>query len=255
MNKSSDARDPSIFDRVEQVAKSLSIIAIPIVLGVGGWIIQSAVSEQSVNKDYVQLAVSILTESEDPSLRGWAVKLLNDKSSVKFDGEVAQQLLAGEIRLPGRIFTPSSLDQTFVDDLFSAWNADTKVSRDSKVILAAFAKALLEKRWLEVTRYFDPKYAWDQLTLLGGGPNGDRGTEGTIQFIQEALIVYDKPYASIFEIEMQRVTKIRFLDIVDSDWGEEYADVHFRMIQDDGKSLDTGYTFQRGNLFFVGASG
>lgn len=237
------------------MAKSLSIIAIPIVLAVGGWVIQHAVSEQSVNKDYVQLAVSILKESDDPKLREWAVQLLNDKSSVKFDGAVAQQLLAGEIRLPGRVFSTGAIDKKFADDLFSKWNPATDLSQDSKLILSAFAKALLEKRWLEVTRYFDPKYAWDQLTFLGGGPNGARGTEGTIQFVHEALVVYGQPISAIYEIDMRRVAKIQFLDIVDSDWGPEYADLRFRLIQDDGKSLDTGYTFNRANLFFVGASG
>jgi WD40 repeat protein len=89
---------------VERVSKVLSIAAIPVVLAVGGWIIQRQLQDQTVNRDYVQLAVSILKESDTtkikPQLRDWAVDLLNANSPTKFSDEVAKQLKSGETTLP-----------------------------------------------------------------------------------------------------------------------------------------------------------
>lgn len=98
-----ESEKKSWWDRIEQFAKIVSIVAVPVILGFGGWWIQDAVSRRSVNKDYVQLAISILTKSEkeiDPSLRAWAVKLLNQTSPIKFEKIVAKKLTEGEINLP-----------------------------------------------------------------------------------------------------------------------------------------------------------
>ena len=91
------------WDRFEQLAKIGSLVAIPVLLAVGGWYIQDALSRRSVNKDYVQLAVSILTESDekvDPGLREWAVELLNENSPTKFEPTVAKRLSQGQLSLP-----------------------------------------------------------------------------------------------------------------------------------------------------------
>lgn len=62
------------------VAKILSLIAIPVVLAVVGWLVQDKLATRTVSKDYVQLAVSILSQPKqsemDPALRNWAVELL-----------------------------------------------------------------------------------------------------------------------------------------------------------------------------------
>lgn len=82
----------------ESISKILATIAIPVVLAVGGWYIQDSVSRQSVNKDYVALAVSILQKHDaDPNLRSWAVRLLNDNSPTKFSDQTFQDLLSGAI--------------------------------------------------------------------------------------------------------------------------------------------------------------
>lgn len=93
----------SRWNKIEQVSRALSLGAIPVVLAIGGWWIQNALSERSVNKDYVALAVSILSKSDkevDEGLRSWAVDLLNANSPVKFDPKVSQKLSSGEITLP-----------------------------------------------------------------------------------------------------------------------------------------------------------
>ncbi len=91
---------------IERVSKIVSLLAIPIVLGVGGWLIQRSVSESSIKKDYVGLAVNILQNEKsasDPKLREWAVQLLNHHSPVKFNSETANALSSGLVILPQSI--------------------------------------------------------------------------------------------------------------------------------------------------------
>ena len=95
-----------VWDNIEQGAKVLSLVAIPVVLAIVGWLIQDTLAKRSVGQEYVKLAVSLLTESKekaDPLLREWAVDLLNTNSPVKFSSATAQRLKAGEVRLPDQI--------------------------------------------------------------------------------------------------------------------------------------------------------
>lgn len=94
------------WDRFEQVARVLSLAAIPVAVALGGWWIQERLAAQNVSRDYVQLAVSILRDrelgkSEDAtSLRAWAVDLLNANSPVKLSGAVVERLKRGEVSFP-----------------------------------------------------------------------------------------------------------------------------------------------------------
>ncbi|MFZ6781252.1 M15 family metallopeptidase [Undibacterium sp. Ji83W] len=103
-----DKRDA--WDAFERYSKVISIALIPVVLAVGGWFIQKQIQDQSIAKDYVQLAVSILKEPESakisPEIRNWAARLLNDNSKTKLSDEALSQLSKGVIVLPG--YTPSS---------------------------------------------------------------------------------------------------------------------------------------------------
>jgi WD40 repeat protein len=96
----------SQFD-IEKFAKILSLVAIPVVLAIFGWVIQNQLSERSLSQEYVKLAVSILEKpksSEVPAgLRDWAVDLLNQNSPTKFNSETIRQLKTGEINLAGVI--------------------------------------------------------------------------------------------------------------------------------------------------------
>ena len=94
----------SNWEMIERISKTLSIVAIPLVLAFGGWIIQQRLQDQTVSRDYVQLAVSILKEPKDSKIndemRAWAVQLLNDNSPTKFNQRVFDQLKAGTTQLP-----------------------------------------------------------------------------------------------------------------------------------------------------------
>ena len=92
---------------IEKVAKILSLVAVPVVIAIFGWIIQNTLSERSLSQEYVKLAVSILEKpksSDVPAgLRDWAVDLLNQNSPTKFSPETIRQLKTGEINLSGFI--------------------------------------------------------------------------------------------------------------------------------------------------------
>jgi WD40 repeat protein len=89
----------------ERTARIASLVAIPVVLAIIGAFIQAALTRSTVSRDYVQLAVSVLTDKtkNPPELRSWAVDLLNENSPVKFSKEVADRLKGGEIEFPGSL--------------------------------------------------------------------------------------------------------------------------------------------------------
>ncbi|MCB1948377.1 DUF2272 domain-containing protein [Nitrosomonas sp.] len=90
-------------DKLEKIAKITTAIAIPIVLAVGGWIIQTSSQSSRLSHDYVRLAVEILREdatSDEEALREWAVDLLNAHSDVKLPTDARNSLLSGKTNLP-----------------------------------------------------------------------------------------------------------------------------------------------------------
>jgi hypothetical protein len=90
----------------ERTARIASLVAIPVVLAIIGAFIQETLSRSTVSRDYVQLAVSVLTADKNKTpqeLRAWAVDLLNENSPVKFSKEVADRLKGGEIEFPGSL--------------------------------------------------------------------------------------------------------------------------------------------------------
>jgi hypothetical protein len=91
-------------DIVERVGKLASIVAIPIVIPLAlasySAKVQQTSPKETINRDYVQLAVSILTQKKDDAtvpLRDWAVDLLAEHSPTKFKPEVVAALKSGTI--------------------------------------------------------------------------------------------------------------------------------------------------------------
>ena len=88
---------------LEQIARIMSLIAIPVIVAICGWLIQDSLTQRNVGQEYVKLAVSILTEPKDktnPALRDWAVDLLNQNSPTRFSAAVMEQLKSGDVSLP-----------------------------------------------------------------------------------------------------------------------------------------------------------
>src|SRR5712664_536874 len=105
---SSTNKSNSWLENAERVAKIVSLVAIPIVIPLSVAIyttkIQETAQRESINRDYVQLAVNILKEKPtdiSPGLRNWAVDLLAERSPTKFSGQVVAELKSGAVTLPG----------------------------------------------------------------------------------------------------------------------------------------------------------
>jgi D-alanyl-D-alanine carboxypeptidase-like protein len=100
----SEGSAPGRLDKVERVARTVSILAIPVVLAAGGWWIQSQLQDQAVKRDYVQLAVSVLREPDSvkisAGLRSWAADLLNNNSPTKLPDALLAELRAGRASFP-----------------------------------------------------------------------------------------------------------------------------------------------------------
>jgi len=120
-------------DTVEQVVKIVAVLLVPILIPLTVAIytnrIQETSQRESINRDYVQLAVSILKEKSNvsPGLRNWAVDLLTEHSPTRFGAEVIAELKSGEVKLPGvpvinqsgnraAVVSPNGLLAAYVDD-------------------------------------------------------------------------------------------------------------------------------------------
>lgn len=76
-------------------------ILVPLLIAIFGWMIQSSVASQSVRKDYVQMALQILSNDKtnaDPQLRAWAVAVLDENSPVRFSKDLRVRLLEGSTK-------------------------------------------------------------------------------------------------------------------------------------------------------------
>jgi hypothetical protein len=98
----------SRLDALEQIAKIISFMAVPIVIPIALAIysarVQEGAQKETINRDYVQLAVSILKEKKEdmsPELRNWATDLLTEHSPTKFAPNVITGLKSGALMFPG----------------------------------------------------------------------------------------------------------------------------------------------------------
>lgn len=173
-------------DKIEQLSKILSIVAIPVVLGIVGWIIQDRLATRHISRDYVQLAVSVLKETESDvsqSLRNWAVDLLNNHSPVKFSPEVVRDLKTGEIRLPSAFFH-SLLTGGTNAGLFA-------MSPDGKII-AAVGKDYAVRLWNAETGKLRMKFLGHtgRVTSVAFSPDGTSlltgGFDGTASLVEQS---------------------------------------------------------------------
>ena len=106
---------PTTLDFIEQIAKIFSLLAIPIIIPIALAIFSAKVQEgaqkETINRDYVQLALSVLKEKKEdvnPGLRNWAVDLLDEHSPTKFAPEVIADLKSGAVSFPDIIGGVSS---------------------------------------------------------------------------------------------------------------------------------------------------
>jgi len=101
----------SFWATAEKISKTVSIAAIPIVLAMGGWIIQKRLQDQTLRRDYVQLAVTVLKEpASSQDMKNWAVNLLSANSPVPFTQQIQADLSNGKIQIPADFeVTPATI--------------------------------------------------------------------------------------------------------------------------------------------------
>lgn len=91
-------------ERIKSLATIFSAIAIPIVLTVAGYFIQRQLSSEGIRKDYVGIATAILkekAEGQEPELRKWAVKILDENAPIPFSKKAKDSLLSGVVVAAG----------------------------------------------------------------------------------------------------------------------------------------------------------
>jgi hypothetical protein len=85
-------------DRLEfwkQLAQIGSAVAVPVVLALIGYFVQSSLADAGLKKDYVQMALGVLKEQptkENEQLRHWAISVLDKNSPVPIPATLKSQL-------------------------------------------------------------------------------------------------------------------------------------------------------------------
>lgn len=86
-------------EKLQTIATILSLLAVPLITALFGYKIQENLANESIKKDYVQMAVNILSEPKKPNdddLRKWSVDVLSKNSPVPFSQNLSRQLWVGE---------------------------------------------------------------------------------------------------------------------------------------------------------------
>lgn len=94
----SEAATAEKLERAKAFATIFSAVAIPIVLTVSGYFIQRQLADDGLKKDYVGIATGILKEnpsSQEPELRAWAIKVLDENAPIPFSKRAKEGLLTG----------------------------------------------------------------------------------------------------------------------------------------------------------------
>jgi len=86
--------------KIQVVTNILAAIAIPLLIAIFGWKVQSEISNQSVNKDYVKMALDILNDKQqnnDRELRRWAIDILDKNSPIPFSEKMREKIEVGDL--------------------------------------------------------------------------------------------------------------------------------------------------------------
>jgi hypothetical protein len=134
-------------ERAKAIATIFSAIAIPIVLTIAGYFIQRQLSDAGIRKDYVGIATAILKESaktQEPELREWAVRVLDENSPIPFSKRAKEGLLTGAV-VAGPAWIPPPADCMTPPRRRTLWSEHKKLAdRAQTATSAEFSKELVE---------------------------------------------------------------------------------------------------------------
>ncbi|HEY0157857.1 MAG TPA: hypothetical protein VGF28_11275 [Thermoanaerobaculia bacterium] len=102
--RESHAERSSRWAIVERIAMVLSSVAVPVVLAIVGFAVSARLQDQTAQRDYVTLAVSILQEPDPkkapPEMKQWAASLLDQNAPTKLPPQLLAKLQSGSAVLP-----------------------------------------------------------------------------------------------------------------------------------------------------------
>ncbi|PCJ15440.1 MAG: hypothetical protein COB04_13190 [Gammaproteobacteria bacterium] len=88
-------------ESIEKVSKIFSLVAIPLVIGFFGWEVQKNIADRNLQKEYIQMAITILSASEkqkvDDNLKKWAIDLVDYYSPIKIPEALSKELESGNL--------------------------------------------------------------------------------------------------------------------------------------------------------------
>jgi hypothetical protein len=92
--------------KAKDLTTIISLLAVPLILAVGGWWIQDRIAEQGTRNQYVQIAVGILSTTppekvteEQTALRRWAISIVDLYAPVKLSQQGRDALTKGRLDL------------------------------------------------------------------------------------------------------------------------------------------------------------
>lgn len=105
---------------IQAIVTMVATIAVPVVLGVVGWQVQASIARQTVQKDFVQMALGIITKPPakgDERLRQWAVEVLDKNAPVPFTKALREELIHGASIKDGKIVGVRLVSQILDTDM------------------------------------------------------------------------------------------------------------------------------------------
>jgi len=89
------ATEQSMLQKAQAVATILAALAIPLILASTGYYVQKNIADDSLKKDYLNMALEILRsggENTDPEIKAWATNVVTEFSPVPFTTKAAMEL-------------------------------------------------------------------------------------------------------------------------------------------------------------------
>ncbi len=86
---------PLGWKKAQTLGTILAAVLVPVVVGLVGHAVNQSVKENELSLSYIQLAVGILKDEPKPGtegLRGWAIDVVNNYSSVKLSADAKEEL-------------------------------------------------------------------------------------------------------------------------------------------------------------------
>ncbi|QIL75868.1 tetratricopeptide repeat protein [Hymenobacter sp. HDW8] len=134
MDKENQSADN--WDKLKTISGLIASVLIPVVLAIIGNNFSNAIKEREIQAKYVELAINILNQETDKNERtkSWAVKIINEYSSVKIDSLTENEIIKNELisRLPQDAFVDFAAQKAWEGNLHSAIKGyDLAITKDS----------------------------------------------------------------------------------------------------------------------------